>query len=552
MATKTWKLVVTAMGAGGDAAPLHDVSVEAENWMTALRLGRGKIGETGTVPPGASCAVSPDGRVTIFDAATSRQYLLVPATTSVVPAALTPASGTVMPEPALEKTKELIAESSISSDAVPTLKPGMRIQNAAPNPTPERAPDAAHDAVTTLKPERKLTLVGHMISDEMLKTLEAAASGASVVIGSDIEDPPGGVTIPAPNGAGPLASVIIADDLSAQASALAPPAISPTLIAAELAARSDPDASVLSAFPAIVLGNYAEGPTATNPVGYRERSILLGKHVPADMMGDLLREHLHDMQTSEASKSPSAFFRIGAFDSAIGTKPAGSPLAELTWKSWRKDPEIKIAPPRSAEPSKRRGTASDSPPSSGPPGAHDDRLAHAFEACQELSFFESPAQALDFAVGLLQETVPSEAIATALYDINADELRFVATLGTGAKVRKGQGVPRHRGLLGAATEVLGSALLIEDVTSDKRYDAAIDGCEGLDAHTMIVFALEHEQRLLGLVQLTNRQGQAQFSRGDAHIVTYVGQQLTECLRELRAVGNQRKSMIPGSPKTRGR
>src|SRR5688500_2799416 len=72
---KKWRLVVTALGG---SAPLSETRVDAGNWMTALTLARKSIGESGGVPPGASCSVAPDGRVTIHDAVLRKTYLLSP------------------------------------------------------------------------------------------------------------------------------------------------------------------------------------------------------------------------------------------------------------------------------------------------------------------------------------------------------------------------------------------------------------------------------------------------------------------------------------------
>lgn len=74
MATKTWILVVSESGTPNE----RTVSVEAENWMAALRAGRARLGEEAALPPGASCAVAPDGAVTILDPGSRRRFLLRP------------------------------------------------------------------------------------------------------------------------------------------------------------------------------------------------------------------------------------------------------------------------------------------------------------------------------------------------------------------------------------------------------------------------------------------------------------------------------------------
>ena len=77
--TKRWRLVVTEAGAED---PLHDVTVSAKQWRTALQRGRAQIGEPGGVPKGSSYAVSPDGTVTITDNIENRVYTLTKMRTS--------------------------------------------------------------------------------------------------------------------------------------------------------------------------------------------------------------------------------------------------------------------------------------------------------------------------------------------------------------------------------------------------------------------------------------------------------------------------------------
>ncbi|MBN8615087.1 MAG: hypothetical protein J0L92_31105, partial [Deltaproteobacteria bacterium] len=69
----------------GSEASMHDVVVEAPDWMTALTMGRGRIGERGGVPPGAMCSVTADGIVTLVDAVTRKRYKLEPTLLPSVP-----------------------------------------------------------------------------------------------------------------------------------------------------------------------------------------------------------------------------------------------------------------------------------------------------------------------------------------------------------------------------------------------------------------------------------------------------------------------------------
>ena len=73
MSAKRWRLIVTELG---DNKPLSEVVVDATNWMAALSTGRAQLGEAAGVPAGASCAVAPNGDVTVQDAKAQRTYYL--------------------------------------------------------------------------------------------------------------------------------------------------------------------------------------------------------------------------------------------------------------------------------------------------------------------------------------------------------------------------------------------------------------------------------------------------------------------------------------------
>ncbi|MFW5921413.1 MAG: hypothetical protein ACOCUS_06190, partial [Polyangiales bacterium] len=66
----------------GGSQTLSEVAIEGENWMSALKTGRGELGEQGGVPTGASCAVAPDGKVTVLDPSQRRRYVLTPDTST--------------------------------------------------------------------------------------------------------------------------------------------------------------------------------------------------------------------------------------------------------------------------------------------------------------------------------------------------------------------------------------------------------------------------------------------------------------------------------------
>jgi GAF domain len=140
VSTKKWRLCLTPLNS---TTPLRELEVDAANWMGALRAGRVELGEDGTVPAGASCAVAPDGTVTVLDAAARRKFLLTPLTHSapapapeVAPATVAAAPQPTAPAPAANSGKRKFQTVAYT--------PGMPLPGA-------EAPAAAEPAPTKKK-----------------------------------------------------------------------------------------------------------------------------------------------------------------------------------------------------------------------------------------------------------------------------------------------------------------------------------------------------------------------------------------------------------------
>ena len=164
---------------------------------------------------------------------------------------------------------------------------------------------------------------------------------------------------------------------------------------------------------------------------------------------------------------------------------------------------------------------------------HDARLAHAFEAAQDLLFLQTPLEGMEFVIRLLTELIPTEAASGCLYDIDTDELRFVTVAGPGGDGRQGVAIPRRSGLMGVATTHEGLALRVDELSDDPRFRAAIDGRDGVAARNALYLALSHQGRLLGVIQLLNRENRNAFTESDANLLSYVGRQAAAFLHKAR-------------------
>ena len=661
MAMKAWRLVVTALGQGD--VPLHEVTVDAENWMTALRQARAAIGEQGGVPTGASCAVAPNGKVTILDPVTRRSYVIMPSTAqsfrppAPVAAPSVPADQAPRPaqsysptqalaaqiQPAPSTLQQVTAQTKVSKSTVAYQLPAemmarmsavgpvtVGVGAAQPQPVVVQQPVAQPQPVVVQQPvaQPQPVVVQQPVAQPQPVVVQQPVAPAAAAPAPTPEEriaakkamsrtmayiPPSSAPIAAPVPAAAPAPVAAAVPAAAPAPvAAAVPAAAPAPIAAPVpeaapvpvaaaAATSSPSpapASIPAPAPASVppaapplaahlLSQRDSEPSAESPLVYRERTWVVPPRTPEEAAAQALLGELHSLRQQLAERPAGKFINLAVFDHAWTDRPLRAPLATLQWKDWRGEPELAFpardraarpsgAQPVAVEPSQAASASQPSTPA-GPPSqpapalspqpvavtaapsqpapapvptpaavqvpqaapipqrkrvttaeSTDDRLAHAFEACQDLPFLASAGDGLEFAVRLLGEVVPCEAITGALYDINTDELRLVALSGPGADERKGEAVPASAGLFAAATKLSGP-MLVDDVPNDRRFDPGVDGRVGVEASTMLLHAILHEGRLLGLVQLLNRSGQPQFSGADGNIVTYVAKQLAEFL-----------------------
>jgi putative methionine-R-sulfoxide reductase with GAF domain len=408
--TKKWRLVVTPVSG---TAPLHRLEVEAPNWMGALREARKEMGEDGGLPTGASCAVAPDGTVTILDSESRRKFVLTPGNLF--------GSSQTHAQPA-----------AVSGGAAATT--GL-VGNGQPR---KRRPDTA------------------------------------------------GYEAPSP-----------------------PPA------AGAAAKRGELE----------LLFTRDEEPVPDNPLTYRERAYLIPKGMNVSEAEAGLRFALAELQKQLSAVVRGKLVNLAAFDHRWTDQPLRPPLVVIEWRDWRGDPAVDYP---AAE---QRGGGMAARLNAEP----DDRLASVFEALHELALLRTPVEALDFIVKLLETTVPSAAISACLYDINTDELRFVAATGPGSETLRGTALPVSQGLFGLAARTQQNALVIPDIAEAPSYDSHIDGRPGLRTENLLLRPVIHEGNLLGMLQLINRTS-GSFSAPDVHLVNYTADRLAEFLRDARGRG----------------
>ena len=179
----------------------------------------------------------------------------------------------------------------------------------------------------------------------------------------------------------------------------------------------------------ILLASREENPNAASPIRFRERMYAIPDALNAGTGEKIAAKLLRTIQEEMAGHDGAKFIRIELFDHIWRYNPERPPVVRLEWKDWK--PSIDIDFPLQDESRQSEGPKA----SSAPPPPDEDRLALAFGACHDLLFMKNRAEALEFAVHLMEELIPSEAAAAFLLDVNTDEFRVVAARGTGHDVR---------------------------------------------------------------------------------------------------------------------
>ncbi|MEM9192969.1 MAG: GAF domain-containing protein [Myxococcota bacterium] len=163
----------------------------------------------------------------------------------------------------------------------------------------------------------------------------------------------------------------------------------------------------------------------------------------------------------------------------------------------------------------------------------------AFEASQDLLFLQTPLEAMEFIVRLLQELIPVEAASACLYDIDTNEFRFVCAEGPGGEERRGEAVPGALGLMGRSAETEDLALRVDSPQDEEFFDPGIDGRVGVEPNSLLYMPLSRAGRLLGVLQLINRQRRGAFTQADVDLIQYVGGQAAQFLYNAKIAGRRR-------------
>lgn len=501
--------------------PNVTLTVEAQNWIGALRTGLSNLGEGHEAIANVMCDIKEDNSIHVTDVATRRVFRLreVPA-----PSTQKPAAASLPPEAT------------------------MKMSAAAGQPRPISMPEIPRDAVDPLDqplpgdatiPETSVpwTKMPPPVAPVPTQKVQPASTKTQQMFRADVRPAPAPPAAPTPRAPQHDAADFDAQQLTVPEQTIpvapkpaAPAARAPTPVA--VPAPTPPRAPTPVAVPAPAPAVAARAPT---PVATPAARAPTPAAVPAPTA---------PTPAAAPAPKPAASSMPHSFD-AQGQVPAGKPAADTERLPRARGP-VSAPTPRGtpAPPPKRKSGQFDAAPqpasretsvpaaSAQPIGrsaekvnaqAVADALADVFDATQEL-LLESDVEPRAIAEKLLDialQHIPAESGSFYLADLNGHELTFAAVRGPKASeiMRKKLTVKVGQGIVGFCA-LEGVCLSISDLQRDPRYFSAVADAIGYSPKDTLCASAEHDGRLFGALQLIN--SRAGFTAAHMEVLRYIG------------------------------
>lgn len=496
-------------------ATASKVTVDAENWLSALKSGLTQAGDKTPLGSSFDCTILEDQSVKVSDFGRSCVYLLRPLEGGAADAGHAPAAKPPVESFAPPKAKSM----SIPADKVP--RPSVSHGPTAPAPAPAAAVPApvVPPPVLAAPPLPAPPLPAPVAPTPVAL---AATAPAHVAVGAIP-----GVSAP---------SAAAAARVATTPSAGAPPGPAPRAAAVPVKPPPGPALPTHQIF-----ARRDENPDAGNPLTYRDRIFAVPPGTKPEDAVVLLKHFFTEIQLEIAGHGPGKFINLAVFDHVFKGRPERPAIATLSWKDWRgADPEITFpaavpAPPKSPTPAQglahvergvtpveRRRRSSHEIPAADT--TNDDRLAEVFEAMQDLFLLTTQREAATFALDLALDKIPCEAGSTVLNDLDRGDLFFAAVRGPASERLDGVRLEQGKGIIGAAARSL-EPISIADVTHDPRFFPDFDKMTGFETHTVLCAPLHYEGRAVGAIELLNKKGGGAFTQSDINVLSYIAENL---------------------------
>ena len=495
-----WEVVVP----GDDGASSKTVTVEAENWFSALRSSLSRHGSGGHLISNLTCDIKPDRSVHVTDFVTRKVFTLKPV------GGASGAADRAAPAAAVQAPK---SEPAAPDPAVDDLPPG--VPRCAGFFRRDEAPD---DASGIFYRERMLAVASGTNADDAARLAMAVferlqalgtSAGTKLFVTVQVFDHvfEGRFERPAiaalewkewsPKKAKIQFPLSGAEEIRFARSSVAPPApdFAPPVAAAFAAQPID---LVASAPPVAVTA--APQPAAPAPRAHARPSVddvaSAPRLAPAPIPLVAAPGKAAPVELRPATSSAQRKFH---------TEAAAPPRAE-------KKPSAEMQAQPGKEPQKKRQT--------GEGVVLDDLFFQAFERMHEIYSYRDHDKVAEFALKLAQEFIKSEAGSTMLITPGKYELYVAAAQGSVARSLQGKRMSLTKGIVGFATRA-GAVVTVSDPENDPRFHDEFDKLTNFKTRNVVCAPIQFEGKTIGAIELLNSPRETGFLQTEANVLSYI-------------------------------
>ncbi len=506
-----WQVFIPKEGSDQLSAP---VTVEADNWFSALRNGLDKHGLDGKLVSNLSCSIDPDQTVTVTDFVTKRVFTLKPMDGSEAAEQSEP----IVPAPAPQQktVAEAAAPVPLTGDFSPHQIFFLR----------DEAPD---DGSGIYYRERLLAVQPGYPKDE--------ASRLVLAYFKDLKEKG------SPDGTKLFIQVQVFDHAFEEQS------LRPAVASLTWKGWSPKKPKIL--FPLSGEAGVTFSKVPPPPAVSEQASKQPVQAVPAQEVEPKQPEPEPEKKQVEPKQPEPATEK--KIDTPSKSEPAPTPkvqqqpletTVDIEAKKHEVEPKrfdiepkkqqvkpIEPAPkssePREAKTSPRRKRQR-TPALTPPPQkmAVEEKMVEAFERMQDIYDVRTHDGAAAFALSLARDLIKCEAGSSMLITPGKYELYVSAAEGPVADSLKGKKMSFRKGIVGFATRS-SVVVNVKDPANDSRFDSKIDEMNEFETKSVLCAPIQFEGRTRGAIELINSARKEGFAQADANILSYLGSALAE-------------------------
>ncbi len=524
------------------------LTLEAPNWIGALRTGLQNLGETQESISNVMCDIKEDNSIHVTDVSSHRVFRLREVKKPSVAIPAPPPESFSTPPAAAEKSKPA-SSSDFSSSGPKTLLEFQRpdfsnlpSSTTPPPPPPDAEPASAPAPVPVAAP------APFVLPAPQLDAAKTAETAAPTGMSTKLDEPTGQSTIEMsvpwtvmPPPSQPLSpSVTVAPpstklpppapeappyDLTLK-QVKAPASTSPTQKNYDVT-LANPKAPSPSAVPSPSAAPAPAPITAPSAVSSTPPAPLPSTSSPSPVKADARPPKADgpskaDGRPSKVDEATERLPRAPGPQKKTGPVPAPTPRGTKAPPPKRPTGQFESAP----QPVSREVTPES--PSLAPAQRESaeaiaDAVADAFDATQDL-LLEGTIDPTHMASALLDIAlahIPAESGSFYFADVNGHELTFAAVRGPKAEaIKKGRyTVPVGQGIIGFVA-LEGICLRVTDMQKDPRYSGEVASAVGYAARDTLCASAEKDGRLYGAIQLINAKDG--FTAAHMEVLRYIG------------------------------